>query len=413
MTPGQKIALRLSAVRSRLNAISALEGDGFTDEIRNEATALQTEFADLEVRAQAAIVAGSADETRIAAEFGEDPEGRELRGLVGRASVGEIFTAALEHRATAGATLELQSHYRLGANQVPLAMLRDPEHRAVTPGPGNVGQTQSAIIPAVFPDSVAAFLGIDMPTVGVGEATFPVLATSAVVGVPDENAVPSGTGIDSEGATTGSFSAEVLSPSRLQAAFFYSREDRARFAGMDEALRSNLSDALMDRLDQQILNGGEGLLNGTNLANNNVSAEDDFESYLSHFGWARVDGKYASGVGDLRIVMGSATYAHAGETYAGTATNKGDLSSVEKLMDITGGVKVSAHVPAVSGNKQNAVVRLGMRRDMVAPIWEGITLIPDEITKASSGQIVVTAVMLHAIKILRAAGFRKQQSQHA
>ena len=57
--------------------------------------------------------------------------------------------------------------------------------------------------------------------------------------------------------------------------------------------------------------------------------------------------------------------------------------------------------------------RLGMRRDMVAAIWEGITLIPDEITKAKSGEIVVTAVMLHAVKILRAGGFYKQQTQHA
>ena len=50
-----------------------------------------------------------------------------------------------------------------------------------------------------------------------------------------------------------------------------------------------------------------------------------------------------------------------------------------------------------------------MRRDMTAPIWEGVTLIPDEITKAAHGQIQLTAVMLHAVKILRAGGFYKQQ----
>ena len=75
--------------------------------------------------------------------------------------------------------------------------------------------------------------------------------------------------------------------------------------------------------------------------------------------------------------------------------------------------KVSAHVPAVSGNKQNAVIRLGMRRDMVAAIWEGVTLIPDEISLAANGQIKITAVMLHAIKLLRSDGFYKQQLQHA
>ena len=69
-------------------------------------------------------------------------------------------------------------------------------------------------------------------------------------------------------------------------------------------------------------------------------------------------------------------------------------------MAATAGVKVSAHISAPSGNKKNNIVRLGMRRDMVAPIWEGITPIPDEITKAGTGQIVVTAIMLHAVKIL-------------
>ena len=82
-------------------------------------------------------------------------------------------------------------------------------------------------------------------------------------------------------------------------------------------------------------------------------------------------------------------------------------------MAITGGLRVSAHVPAVSGNKQNAIVRRGTRRDMVAPIWEGVSLIPDEITKAKDGQIVITAVMMHATKILRTDGFYRQESKHA
>ena len=80
---------------------------------------------------------------------------------------------------------------------------------------------------------------------------------------------------------------------------------------------------------------------------------------------------------------------------------------------VTGGVRVSAHVPAAADNKQNVIVRRGSRRDMVAPIWQGLTLIPDEITKAADGEIVITAIMLHAVKILRADGFYKQQIQTA
>ena len=45
-----------------------------------------------------------------------------------------------------------------------------------------------------------------------------------------------------------------------------------------------------------------------------------------------------------------------------------------------------------------------MSTSVVAPIWEGITIIPDEVTKAANGQVVITAIMLHAVKVLRTAG---------
>ena len=135
-----------------------------------------------------------------------------------------------------------------------------------------------------------------------------------------------------------------------------------------------------------------------------------FADYVSNFGMARVDGRYAPNLSAIRVLMGSGTFAHAGGVYRATES---DRTALDRLVAVTGGVQVSAHVPAVSANKQNSVIRLGMRQDMVAPIWQGITLIPDEVTLASKGQIQLTAVMLHAVKLLRAGGFYKQQSQHA
>ena len=90
----------------------------------------------------------------------------------------------------------------------------DLETRAVTPAPANVGQVQQSIVPYVFPQSAAMFLGVDMPSVPVGEAVFPVLTKTLDVRTPAESA-------DAD-ETTGAFSADVLSPSRVQAAFFYS-----------------------------------------------------------------------------------------------------------------------------------------------------------------------------------------------
>ena len=395
MTTAQKLAIRASEIRGRLAELAGV--DELDDETRPELEKLRNEYTDVEKRSQAAILSESVDPP-VETRHRTDPEGGEMRSLISKCNVGKIFDSALEHRSTDGPERELQEFHKLSENQVPLALL---ETRAVSPAPGQVGQNLEPIIPYVFPQSCSAFLGIDMPTVPVGDSVYAVLTSELDVGTPAEDA--------SQAETTGAFSANVLSPSRLQASFFYSREDRARFAGMDESLRMNLSDGLSDGLDKQIISGASGLLTATNLANHDASAVTTFEGYISGFGYGRVDGRYASMTSDLRIVMGSGSYAHAGAVYRNTSV---DRNVIDRLMEITSGVKVSAHVPAVASKKQNAVVRLGMRRDMVAPIWEGLSLIPDEVTKASSGQIVITAVLLHAIKIVREAGFFKIQTQH-
>ena len=74
MTNAQKIALRLSEVRQRLNEVSGLEGDTFTDEVRSEAEGLQVEYRDLETRHRAAIVAEGQPEIRPAVQDAEHRE---------------------------------------------------------------------------------------------------------------------------------------------------------------------------------------------------------------------------------------------------------------------------------------------------------------------------------------------------
>ena len=82
MTTTQRITLRLSEVRSRLNTIAGLEGDSLTDEVRAESDKLQGEYKDLETRHRAAIVSeGEPVETRS----NDTGEGREMRELVSKA----------------------------------------------------------------------------------------------------------------------------------------------------------------------------------------------------------------------------------------------------------------------------------------------------------------------------------------
>ena len=405
MTPKQTLEIRAGAIRKRLSDIGGM--DSLTDETRSELDSLKLEYSDNDSQRAALMISEDAPITHIETR---SSEGREFRSLVNGSNVGEIFDAAMGKRSVDGATKELQDHYNLDQNQVPLALLVKDwpdndqlETRAVTPSPTNVGQEQQSIIPYVFPAAAASYLGVSMPTVPVGEAVFSVLTKELDVRTPAENA--------DANETTGAFSADVLSPSRVQAAFFYSRESRAKFAGMDAALRANLSEGLSDGLDEQILTGTNGLFTGSNLSNNAQTTNDTFESYLNHLCWDQIDGRYATTPSDLSLLVGAATLKDLGATYRNTSV---DRSALDRLMELLASVRVSAHVPVPVTNRQNAVIKRGMSVSAVAPVWEGLTIIPDEVTKAKSGELIITGVLLFAMKVLRTgAGLVKQGTDHS
>ena len=398
MTPLQTAQLRAGDIRIRLSELAA--ETELTDETRAELDTLRKEYADVE-RRSAALLINEPDRTPIVTNTAE---GTEYRAMIARSNVGTIFDDLLAHRSTSGVEAELQTALGLTGNQIPLDMLRGNfEERAVTSAPGQVGQNQQPIIPYVFPQSAASFLGVAQPTVPVGEAVFSVLTGTLDVHTPAENAAAA--------ETTGSFSASVLTPRSLRASFFYSVEDRARFAGMAEALRQNLNDGLSDGLDKEILSGTDGLFAGTNLANNAQTTNDTFGSYVNHLVWDQIDGRYAAMASDLSMVVGAATLKDMGATYRNTQV---DRSALDRVMELTSGVRVSAHVPVPATNRQDVVIKRGMSESAVAAVWDGITLIPDEITKAANGQIVITAYMLFAMKVLRTgAGLVKQGTDHS
>ena len=391
-------ALRLSEIREALNGLNA---------IAEPTEAQQTSERDLlasqkktETEYREALTAEADEHATVPV----DAEDREYRALLGRGNVGRILAASVERRSVDGAEAELQQHRGLATNQIPLAMLRVPavvEHRAVTTGPTNVGTTEQPAIMPVFARGIGAFIFADRPTVDAGLVAYPVLDQRPTVGGPHTDS----TAVDE---TDGSFSSELLTPGRCQASYFYRRVDAARFASLDMALRQALNDGLEEKLDKDLIGA---LLRGVNLANHAAGGVTSFADYLSQFGHARVDGRYAAALSDVRTVMGSATYAHAGGQYR---SNNADYSALDALDAKTGGVRVSAHVPAANGNKQNTLVRLGQHdRAVIQVMWDGISLIPDEVTKVKTGEVAITAILLAATKILRAASFHKQETQHA
>ena len=391
-------ALRLSEIREKLNDMNAVTEP--TEAQQTEERDLIASLKTTETEYREALTAEADDHATVPVDD------REYREVLGRGNVGRILTAFVEHRSVDGAEAEIQQHRGLAQNQIPLDMLRLPreEHRAVTTGPTNVGTTEQPAITPVFASGVGAFIGADRPTVDAGTVAYPVLDQRPTVGGPHTDS----TAVDE---TTGSFSSSLLTPGRIQASYFYKRVDAARFSSLDLALRQALNGGLEEKLDDELIAGTEGLLTGTNLPNHAASAVTAFATYLSEFGHARVDGRYAAALADVRTVMGAATYAHAGNQYR---SQTADYSALDALDRKTGGVRVSAHVPAVASHKQNAVIRLGMHdRAVLQVLWDGVSLIPDEVTKTKTGEVAITAILLVATKILRADSFRKQQTQHA
>ena len=403
MTILQKLQLRQSEIRQAINTL--LGNEARTDEQQGQLVTLTAEGQKIEPEIRAALIAEpDPDETSVSG----DAETRELAQLTERANVGDILSATFEKRQTSGEAAELQKHYGIGSHQVPLEMLRidrGVETRAAATVPASIGDaSQSEVVTPVFASGDGAFMGIERPTVPTGDAAYPVLSTMPSVKGPFTDSTEAV-------QTDAEFVATNLSPERLQASFSYRRTDAARFSGLDAALRLALNGGLQEKLDQQAIEGTDGLLTGTNLPNNNVSAVSTFALYLSGLLYGRVDGRYARTPGDIRMIVGAPTFAHASAAYKG---NNSDESGVERLQEKSGGLMVSAHVPDVASNRQNCLIRLGMERGAaVQPMWQGVSLIVDEFTRAAFGEIIVHAVLLSNFAITRKAQWSKRQTQHA
>ncbi|MCY3857738.1 MAG: hypothetical protein OXG25_02385 [Gammaproteobacteria bacterium] len=316
----------------------------------------------------------------------------QLQSALSKANVGEIYDAVIRQSETRGIEAELQKEFKLNSNQIPLEMFAELrsddeiEKRAITPG---VISPMSAmpIIPLIFPMSVSAFLSVPQPTVPAGQAGYPALTTGATASFPAES--------ENVEESTGAFNLTTLTPKRIQASFFYSREDAAAFRGMGDALRANLRQALSDGLDKKVI---ETLIAG-GTAHDATSAVVTLALAEAAFN-AGIDGIYASNYADLRPVISPTLF----QLIAALRLANTDVTAVD-LLSRGSGFRVSANIPAVASKKQKQVIRKGTMLAATTPIWQGITLIPDEITKAATGEIVITAVMLYNAAVLRAAAF--------
>ena len=408
MSEVKELRLKRSELKAKLLELGQADS---VDEAAVKAT--MNELQGLEVR-ERALLAGQPDDEKPTETATEKPEDREYRELMSGATLADLVEAVEAGRGVEGRMREVQQHHNLTANAFPLDMLSavgtdnagggadrhgEVEERAATVAPtGGVQANQADVLPFIFPASAAAWLSVWSPMVASGDSVYPVMTNSA-------NVQALAPGADTT-ETTGTVTSYTLSPQRLSASFSYRAEDRLRFASLDSMLRMNIRESLMDQLDQQVLaaNSNGLLASGTLTPGTAGSAAATYGEYLDDLAYESVDGTYADQVGQVRLLMGTATYRKAGSVLA---TNTA-VSALDRLMTLTNGVRVSTHIPAPASNVQVVLCRRGMRRDFVVPIWRSVELIADRITRAGRAEVKLTASMHFNCRMLRSEGFRSQ-----
>ena len=243
--------------------------DALSDEQRSELDTIEKGRPDLERQIRAATVAHEDEEkeaeTRAATE--PDAERRERVELRSKAQLTTYFLNAARGRMADGAESELQAAAGVSGHGIPLELWDVPierrdgegerETRAITPSPGTTGVNLDPIRPAVFANSIAPRLGIEMPRVKSGTFASGTITTSQSATALAKSAAAVG--------AAGAITVTTATPKRISARLELTLEDIATVgqANFESILRENLALALSDQLDDQVINGNG---NAPNLA---------------------------------------------------------------------------------------------------------------------------------------------------
>ena len=432
MTESQRKSLGLSEARSALNTLIEKRNKLPNDQepTADDTAAMDTatrKVSALEVEYRAALVTEHETETRRAAE-GPDGEEMEKRRLLTQAKVLNFVGEAVDGRRLDGAELEVRKAV-LGdeANDctmpvdllLPAAELehrasnRTMEHRAdsVTPVAAAAlsDGSDASVLERVFTRSIAARLGVAMPSVPVGAAVFPIMSGGTTAReAADGNQVDAG---------AGTFTGHTLEPTRLTAAYLFNARQQYQLANFEAVLRRDLTAVISDHMDNEILNGNGTAPNVNGFKNElaaptDVTAATTFSQWLAIF-TGSVDGLNAFTMNDLRAVIGKDTYEHAYSLYKSAES---DIPGLEFVGSRIGGMSVSSRVTGKNAsNQQNNIMALTSYpgRNAVAPIWRGMELIRDPYTNAGKGQVRLTAILFWSFKVLRETGWKLFQVRTA
>ena len=410
MLKSQRLLREQSEKRQKVNDL--LAKDELTDEERSTLDTETKRLQEIEVEYRAALTVEGEGETR---EVAPDAEHRERIELRGRATLTGYLRAALAGRAVTGAEAELQQ--AAGVNGVPIELwdtpdfheaerraAGGPEHRVVTPAPGTVGVNLDRIRPAVFANSIAPRLGIEMPRVDSGTYASATITTSQTAAAKHKSPHADAAAV----ATAGAFTVTTATPKRISARLEIAIEDVASVgqANFESALRENLSLVLSDELDDQAINGDGVSPNLTGIfqrltAPTDPTAVADFDAFAAAHA-AGIDGLWANSLRDVAVVCGPSAMSLSARTFQTAASYKGETSAAAYAMANTGGWWTNKRMPdAVSTIQQAVLYRkgrsmmggAGAMRTAVCPHWNEVS-IDDVYSGSARGQRAFTMHVL-------------------
>ena len=398
MTPTQKIQLRMSETREKVNAMADIRVDD-TDKLA-ERKRLSAELKAQEAELRAAIEAeGTTTEPSA--------ESREFTALRERVNVGSYVAAAIEGRGIAGgAELEYNQALGIAGDKFPMRLLED---RAAIDGDAESGQRPW--VDRVFGLSAAQAIGVSFQSVAPGIASVPV-TTAGASGAQRARAQA----VDNAAYTVG---VTELKPKRNAVHTIMSVEDNMRLPGLEDAVVRDLRGAVVDAVDKAVFVGdaggtgteadivgfqGSGVDEQEITQAKKVTAPGILEAFAAH-----VDGRYAQGMGDIRTVLSVGSSKLFLSTVPNAATgNNASIAQILRDNGLTWVVREGINATTNNGNFGGFLgLARGIEGSAVAAVWDAGQLIRDPYTDADTGEVRLTLNYLWAFGIPRTDSFKR------
>ena len=404
MTAAQATDLKRSAARQKLNDLLAVETRTAEQDKQLEDLSAEAQRLEVEYRAQ---MLAEPDKDELIVPTG-DPELREIAELRSKSSVTSYIKAASEMRAVDGAEAEFNAALGMARDQFPMTLLT-PETRQTTAV--DVSVNQGTWLDRLFSQTAAQRLGVSFRSVGPGVASFPVTTAGAAAGQLDKSgATP---------AAAWTIGVTEMKPKRNAVHAIFNIEDVQRIGpGLEAALQRDLRAALVEGIDATIFKGDAtptaaaadivglqtaAIAEVTLTQASKILGQKVLEK-LAGF----IDGQHAISPADLRIVASVGSNVLWLTTIQASTVENQTIAQFLRASGIDWTTRGGIDTATANGDF-GAYIGLasGVEGAAIAAVWESASLIRDNFSGSSKGEISLVLNTLWDFAVPRPSSFKR------